>query len=65
MELGAFSLSLAVKDIAASQAFYEKLGFKAFGGNAAQRWLILKNGPHVIGLFPVSYTHLDVYKRQA
>lgn len=51
MELGAFSFSLAVKDIAASQAFYEKLGFKAFGGNAAQRWLILKNGPHVIGLF--------------
>lgn len=51
MELGAFSISLAVKDIAASQAFYEKLGFKAFGGNAAQRWLILKNGPHVIGLF--------------
>ncbi|MDI4634991.1 VOC family protein [Pelomonas sp. V22] len=51
MELGAFSISLAVKDITASQAFYEKLGFKAFGGNATQRWLILKNGPHVIGLF--------------
>lgn len=51
MELGAFSISLAVKDIAASQAFYEKLGFMVFGGNAAQRWLIMKNGPHVIGLF--------------
>jgi catechol 2,3-dioxygenase-like lactoylglutathione lyase family enzyme len=51
MELGAFSISLAVKDIAASKAFYEKFGFKVFGGNAAQNWLILKNGPHVIGLF--------------
>jgi lactoylglutathione lyase len=51
MELGAFSISLAVKDIEASKAFYEKFGFKPFAGNAAQRWLILKNGPHVIGLF--------------
>ena len=51
MELGAFSISLAVKDIEASRAFYEKFGFKPFAGNAAQRWLILKNGPHVIGLF--------------
>lgn len=51
MELGAFSVSLAVRDIAASQAFYEKLGFKAFGGDASQNWLILKNGDHVIGLF--------------
>jgi len=51
MELGAFSISLAVKDIEASRAFYEKFGFKHFAGNAAQRWLILKNGPHVIGLF--------------
>jgi catechol 2,3-dioxygenase-like lactoylglutathione lyase family enzyme len=51
MELGAFSISLAVKDIAASKAFYEKLGFKAVMGTAAQRWLILKNGAHVIGLF--------------
>ena len=51
MELGAFSVSLAVKDIAASKAFYEKFGFKVVMGNAAQRWLILKNGPHVIGLF--------------
>jgi lactoylglutathione lyase len=51
MELGAFSISLAVKDIAASQAFYEKFGFKVFGGDAAHNWLILKNGDHVIGLF--------------
>jgi catechol 2,3-dioxygenase-like lactoylglutathione lyase family enzyme len=51
MELGNFSISLAVKDIEASRAFYEKFGFTVFGGNAAQKWLILKNGDHVIGLF--------------
>lgn len=51
MNLGAFSISLAVKNIASSQAFYEKLGFTVFGGNASQNWLILKNGDHVIGLF--------------
>jgi len=51
MELGAFSISLAVKDIAASKAFYEKFGFKVFGGDISQNWLILKNGDHVIGLF--------------
>jgi catechol 2,3-dioxygenase-like lactoylglutathione lyase family enzyme len=51
MELGNFSVSLAVKDIDASRAFYEKFGFTVFGGNAAQKWLILKNGDHVIGLF--------------
>ncbi len=51
MELGAFSVSLAVKSIAAAQAFYEKLGFKPVMGDAAQNWLILKNGAHVIGLF--------------
>jgi catechol 2,3-dioxygenase-like lactoylglutathione lyase family enzyme len=51
MELGAFSISLAVKDLQTSQAFYEKFGFTPFAGDAAQRWLILKNGPHVIGLF--------------
>ena len=51
MELGAFSISLAVKDLGASRTFYEKFGFTVFGGNAAQNWLILKNGPHVIGLF--------------
>lgn len=51
MELGAFSISLTVKDLAASQVFYEKLGFQVFGGDAAQNWLIMKNGDHVIGLF--------------
>lgn len=51
MQLGAFSVSLAVKDLQASQAFYEKLGFEVFAGEAEQNWLILKNGPHVIGLF--------------
>jgi catechol 2,3-dioxygenase-like lactoylglutathione lyase family enzyme len=51
MELGAFSISLAVKDIEASKAFYEKLGFQAFMGDILQNWLILKNGDHVIGLF--------------
>jgi predicted enzyme related to lactoylglutathione lyase len=51
MELGAFSISLTVKDLEASRKFYEKFGFKAFAGNASQNWLILKNGDHVIGLF--------------
>jgi lactoylglutathione lyase len=51
VQLGAFSISLAVKDLAASRAFYEKFGFTVFGGDAAKNWLILKNGDHVIGLF--------------
>jgi hypothetical protein len=51
MELGAFSISLAVKNLGASRKFYEKFGFKPFGGDPAQNWLILKNGDHVIGLF--------------
>lgn len=51
MELGAFSISLSVKDLQASKAFYEKFGFKEFGGDATQNWLIMKNGPHLIGLF--------------
>jgi len=51
MDLGNFSVSLAVKDIEASKRFYEKLGFKVFGGDQSQNWLILKNGDHVIGLF--------------
>ena len=51
MNLGAFSISLTVKDLAASRAFYEKLGFTKFGGDQDQKWLILKNGPTVIGLF--------------
>jgi lactoylglutathione lyase len=51
MELGAFSISLAVKDLGTSMAFYEKFGFKVFAGDASQNWLIMKNGDHVIGLF--------------
>jgi catechol 2,3-dioxygenase-like lactoylglutathione lyase family enzyme len=51
MELGAFSVSLAVKDLAKSRAFYEALGFEATGGNADAGWLILKSGTTVIGLF--------------
>ncbi len=51
MELGNFSVSLAVKDLAASRAFYETLGFTAMGGEADQGWLILRNGTTVIGLF--------------
>jgi lactoylglutathione lyase len=51
MELGAFSISSAVKDIGASKAFCAKLGFAVFAGDASQYWLILKNGPHAIGLF--------------
>ena len=51
MELGAFSVSLSVKDLEASKSFYEKLGFHVFGGDAAQNWLIMKNGDHTIGLF--------------
>lgn len=51
MDLGAFSVSLAVRDLGSSRAFYEKFGFKEFGGDASQNWLIMKNGSHVIGLF--------------
>lgn len=51
MELGAFSVSLSVKDIAASRAFYEKLGFTQFHGDQSQGWLILRNGNATIGLF--------------
>ena len=51
MELGAFSVSLAVKDIEASKRFYEKLGFTNFMGDQSQNWLIMKNGDHVVGLF--------------
>lgn len=49
--LGAFSISLAVKDIKASRGFYQKLGFESMGGDIEQKWLILKNGDHIIGLF--------------
>jgi catechol 2,3-dioxygenase-like lactoylglutathione lyase family enzyme len=51
MNLGAFSVSLNVKDIAVSRAFYEALGFEEVGGNQAENWLILRNGPATIGLF--------------
>jgi catechol 2,3-dioxygenase-like lactoylglutathione lyase family enzyme len=51
MKLGAFSVSLAVKDLTASKAFYEKLGFDDLGGMPDQNWLIMKNGDTVIGLF--------------
>lgn len=51
MKLGAFSVSLAVKDIEASRAFYEKFGFTVFGGDQSQNWLILKNEETIIGLF--------------
>jgi len=51
MELGNFSVSLAVKDIEASKLFYEKLGFTVFTGDQSKGWLIMKNGDHNIGLF--------------
>lgn len=51
LPLGNFSVSLAVKDLAASRAFYEKLGFKVVGGNQAQNWLVLQNQTSTIGLF--------------
>jgi len=51
MELGAFSISLKVKDIKKSVEFYEKLGFTYKGGNIDQNWIVLKNGNTVIGLF--------------
>ena len=51
MKLGAFSISLAVKDLQSSRTFYEKFGFTVFAGEASQNWLILKNGEHAIGLF--------------
>ena len=51
MELGAFSISLAVRDIEKSKLFYEHLGFTVFSGDQSQNWLIMKNGHHTIGLF--------------
>ncbi|NQZ90409.1 MAG: VOC family protein [Colwellia sp.] len=51
MELGAFSVSLSVKDIEESKVFYQKIGFKKIGGEQSQNWLILRNGDHTIGLF--------------
>jgi len=51
MDVGAFSVSLNVKDIRASKSFYEKLGFEAMAGAVEDNWIILKNCRHVIGLF--------------
>lgn len=51
MELGQFSVSLSVKDINASLEFYTKLGFSVYDGNKSEGWLILKNGPVVVGIF--------------
>jgi lactoylglutathione lyase len=51
MELGAFSVSLSVKDIEESKVFYQKIGFEKIGGEQSQNWLILRNGDHTIGLF--------------
>ena len=51
MDLGAFSVSLAVRDLDASREFYAKFGFEVVGGDAAQNWQILRNGDHTIGLF--------------
>ena len=51
MPLGAFSISLAVKDIEVSKVFYQKLGFVVVGGEQTQNWLIMRNGDHTIGLF--------------
>jgi lactoylglutathione lyase len=51
MELGAFTMCLAVKDLGASKAFYEQFGFRTVSGDESQKWLVLKNGDHKIGLF--------------
>ena len=51
MKLGAFSISLAVKDLAVSKEFYEKLGFTVFAGEMARNYLIMKNGNALVGLF--------------
>jgi len=51
MQLGAFSVSLTVKDIQKSKSFYENLGFEVFGGDITQNWLIMKNESSIIGLF--------------
>jgi lactoylglutathione lyase len=51
MKLGAFSVSLSVKDLTASQKFYETLGFTVFGGDTSQNYLMMKNENTVIGLF--------------
>ena len=57
MQLGAFSISLAVKDLPASRAFYERLGFRQVGGDPSQNWIILRNGDTNIGLFQGMFEH--------
>ena len=57
MDLGNFSISLNVSDLEKSREFYEKFGFKVYGGEASQNWLIMKNGSHVIGLFQGMFEH--------
>lgn len=57
MNLGAFSISLAVKDLEASRLFYSKFGFEVIGGDASQNWLILRNASHTIGLFQGMFEH--------
>ena len=57
MELGAFSISLAVKNLENSRAFYEKLGFDVFHGDPAHNFLIMKNGDTVVGLFEGMFEH--------
>ena len=57
MDLGNFSISLNVSDLEKSRDFYEKFGFKVYGGEASQNWLIMKNGSHVIGLFQGMFEH--------
>ena len=59
MNLGTFSLSLAVKDIAASRAFYEKLTFRVMDGNQDEGWLIMQSGDTKIGLFQGMFQNLD------
>ena len=51
LELGAFSVSLSVKDISLSKSFYEKMGFIQVGGEISQNWVIMRNGDTTIGLF--------------
>ena len=57
MNLGTFSVSLAVKDIKTSRVFYEQLGFEVFDGDESQNWLMLKNGNSKIGLFQGMFEH--------
>ena len=65
MDLGTFSVSLAVNDLEASRAFYEKLGFTSFFGDAAEGWLILRNGDVAIGLFQGMFErNIDVRELQ-